>query len=70
MSTFGERLNQAIKDHRYSLVKFSKILCWQHGDLVSVLQDKQEVTEVDMARVINALPRTDARWLICGEEAQ
>ncbi len=67
MSTFGERLDQAIGDSGYSYVDFSEQIGMDEDTVNDIIKGCFGVVNTDLAIILRALPHTDARWLICGD---
>ncbi len=68
MRTFGARLHHEILKHGYTVSEFAHQAGYDRSTLYAVITDKSGAHSTSLARMLQVLPNTDARWLICGKE--
>ena len=66
MSSFGQRLELAMEVGGYRATDVCKETGFSQANMSHFISGQREPTVKSLARLLQALPDVDARWLICG----
>lgn len=69
MEMFGNRLRMAIKESGKSQVDFASISGFSAQNINHFITGRREPTLGSLAKLLEAMPEVNARWLITGSRA-